>query len=165
MSTESTEYTTSAGDIADAIVSHLASGKRIETTKLHILLYLVQGWHLVSFDEPAFTDLIEARMFGPFVPAVAQYHGPTTLVGEYNNFGGRGLASLNATRYTTVEYVLANYNSVDTHALQRYIRALKSPWDITYGEHGDYATIEQSLIADCFAAEQARVLAGSKFMS
>lgn len=56
MDTEHTEYTARAGDVAGAVVSYLATCRRVETVKLHALLYLIQGWHLVSFDEPAFLD-------------------------------------------------------------------------------------------------------------
>lgn len=47
-----TEYTAGAGDIAGAVVSYLATGRRVETVKLHALLCLIQGCHLVSFDAP-----------------------------------------------------------------------------------------------------------------
>lgn len=42
--TEYTEHTASAGDVAGAVVPYLASGRRVETMKLHALLYLVQGF-------------------------------------------------------------------------------------------------------------------------
>lgn len=160
MDTEHTEYTASAGDVAGAIVSYLASGRRVETVKLHALLYLIQGWHLVSFGDPAFADSIEARRFGPQVPAVAQYHVGAATVGEANGFGGRGRAGLDTTRHAAVEYVLANYGGVGAYGLQHYVRAPGSPWDVTYKARGDYAVIERSLIDDYFTAKRERVLAG-----
>lgn len=44
MNTEHSQYTASAGGVAGAVVSYLASGRRVETVKLHALLYLVQGF-------------------------------------------------------------------------------------------------------------------------
>lgn len=164
MDTEHSQYTASAGDVAGAIVSYLAAGRRVETVKLHALLYLIQGWHLVSFDEPAFADAIEARRFGPQVPAVAQYHVGESLVGEANGFGGRGLAGLDTTRLAAVEFVLANYGGVGVHTLQHYVRTLGSPWDVTYRDRGNYGVIEQSLIADYFAAERERIMASGDFV-
>lgn len=164
MDTERSQYTAGAGDIAGAVVSYLATGRRVETVKLHALLYLVQGWHLVSFGEPAFVDAIEARRFGPLVPSVAQYHVGAATVGEANGFGGRGRAGLDTARHATVEYVLANYGGVGAHALQHYVRTPGSPWDVTYKARGDYAVIGHSLIDDYFAAERARVLSGGAFV-
>lgn len=114
--------------------------------------------------EPAFADAIEARRFGPLVPTVAQYHAGAATVGETNGFGGRGRAGLDTTRHATVEYVLANYGGTGSHALHHYVRTLGSPRDVTYKARGDYAVIGQSLIADYFAAERERVLAGGVFV-
>lgn len=138
MDNDHTEYTASAGDVAGAIVSYLAPGRRVETVKLHALLYLTQGWHLVSFNEPAFADPIEARRFGPEVPAVSGFHVGTAMVGEASGFGGRGLAGLDTIRLATVEFVLANYGGVGAYGLQHYVRAPGSPWDVTYKARGDY---------------------------
>lgn len=96
---------------------------------------------------------------------MAGFHVGAATVGEANGFGGRGRAGLDTTRHAIVEYVLANYGGgVGSHALQHYVRTLGSPWDVTYKACGDYAVIEQSLIADYFAAERARVTAGGAFV-
>lgn len=45
-------------------------GDTITNLKLQKLLYYAQGWHLVKFRAPLFSDKIEAWAFGPVIPSV-----------------------------------------------------------------------------------------------
>lgn len=46
------------------------AGDLISNLKLQKLLYYAQGFHLAAFDEPLFSDEIEAWTYGPVVPEV-----------------------------------------------------------------------------------------------
>ena len=62
--------TTSAHDIAKFIIQK--SQTPISNLKLQKLLYYAQGWHLGIYEEPIFTEQIQAWIHGPVVPAVFQ---------------------------------------------------------------------------------------------
>lgn len=47
--------------------------KAITNKKLQKLLYYVQAWHLVFYDEPLFTNRIEAWVHGPAIRSVYQH--------------------------------------------------------------------------------------------
>jgi uncharacterized phage-associated protein len=50
------------------------AGDLISNLKLQKLLYYAQGFHLAIFDEPLFSESIEAWIHGPVVPEVYRYY-------------------------------------------------------------------------------------------
>lgn len=54
------------------------AGDLISNLKLQKLLYYAQGFHLALYDEPLFSEPIEAWTYGPVVPEI--FH-------EYKSFG------------------------------------------------------------------------------
>ncbi|MGK8328482.1 Panacea domain-containing protein, partial [Pseudomonas aeruginosa] len=58
--------------------SNEEAGDLVSNLKLQKLVYYAQGFHLAVYDEPLFTDSIEAWTHGPVVPNV--YH-------HYKQFG------------------------------------------------------------------------------
>lgn len=72
-------------DIAKKLLAKAASddaGERMSNLKLQKMLYYMQGYHLAAFNEPLFTEDIEAWYYGPVVPIV--YH-------KYKKFSNRGI--------------------------------------------------------------------------
>lgn len=66
---------TSASDIAKYILKFFQDcGDPITNLKLQKLLYYVQGWHLALYDEPAFSDPLEAWVHGPVQPDIYQQY-------------------------------------------------------------------------------------------
>ena len=61
-------------DIAKKIIckTDVEHGDTLSNLKLQKLLYYMQGFHLVFFDEPFFNESIEAWTYGPVVPVVFQ---------------------------------------------------------------------------------------------
>lgn len=61
----------SAGKVARYIIASVQmGGGSITNAKLQKLLYYVQGWHLATYDEPAFDEPLEAWVHGPVQPQV-----------------------------------------------------------------------------------------------
>lgn len=59
-------------DIAKKIIAKARPeyGDVITNMKLQKILYYMQGFHLAMFEEPLFSEDIEAWMYGPVVPSV-----------------------------------------------------------------------------------------------
>lgn len=70
----------SALDVAEYLLSLVNEddGDLMSHLRLQKLLYYAQGFHLAIFDQPVFSEPIEAWTHGPVVPAV--YH-------EYKKYG------------------------------------------------------------------------------
>ena len=95
--------------------------------KLHKLLYLVQAAHLVWFGAPAFSERIEAWIYGPVTRTVA---------GRYSQFGsspitrvlgGRG-DRLSTRQRWTIQQISGTYGRVDGFQLAEMLKADGSPW-------------------------------------
>lgn len=61
-------------------------GERLTNLKLQKLLYYQQGFHLVFFGTPLFSDSVEAWMYGPVIPSVYE---------EYSSYGSSSLPEVN----------------------------------------------------------------------
>ncbi|HEU0087833.1 MAG TPA: type II toxin-antitoxin system antitoxin SocA domain-containing protein [Pseudonocardiaceae bacterium] len=111
--------------------------------KLHKLLYYCQGHHLATFDEPLFSEALEAWDRGPVVPALwrAEKHGadpqPSEKLGE---------AELN-----TIGYVLSRYGALTGQDLE-ILNHGEDPWLIANQgrAQGGSAVIEHGWIARYF---------------
>ncbi|MGA8142178.1 MAG: type II toxin-antitoxin system antitoxin SocA domain-containing protein, partial [Desulfobaccales bacterium] len=58
------------------------SGELISNLKLQKLVYYAQGFHLVFYDTPLFSERIEAWTYGPVVPDLYheyKSHGPCSI--------------------------------------------------------------------------------------
>lgn len=124
-------------DIAKKIIaqSNPDCGDLMTNMKLQKLLYYMQGFHLVFFDEPLFEDEIEAWMYGPVVPAVYE---------EYKAFGSAGLdlnsdeavLSLNEEEEDMFNQVYEAYGQFSALKLMTMTHE-ETPWRLTHPGFGN----------------------------
>jgi uncharacterized phage-associated protein len=113
---------TSAHEVAKHIIQK--SSLPISNLKLQKLLYYAQGWHLAIFDEPLFSETIEAWVHGPVVPVVFR---------EYREFRWSPIpvattpAVLGSRASTHVRDVLKAYGSFTATQLEALSHS-ESPW-------------------------------------
>jgi len=118
-------------DIAKYFIT-LASPEKedfITNLKLQKLLYYAQGFHLVLFGKPLFTEKIQAWQYGPVVPEVYQI---------YSQYGSNPLPqpdSLNMDQYdretqNLLDEVYEVYGQYTAPTLMRFARQ-ELPWKET----------------------------------
>lgn len=151
----------SANDIADAFLARLASGRRVETVKLHNLLYVAQGLHLGLYGEPLFVEPIEAWVSGPVVSDVHQYHSGEALIRDGDYLGGnRG--NLDDFENGLVDYVVVHYGNRPLSALRAWSTSKGMPWSRTVEREGNRGTISHEDIEEFFVREVVRIKDGGR---
>lgn len=124
-------------------------GDTVSHKKLQKLLYYVEAWHLVNFDEPILEEDFQAWVHGPVIPEL--YH-------ELKEFGFNDLAIINEEHETVDEEiksiinknnienkldfiysVLDNYGGLSSFELELLTHSEK-PW---LDARGDYAPHER----------------------
>ena len=151
----------SANDIADAFLSRLASGRRVEIVKLHNLLYVAQGLHLGLYGKPLFVEPIEAWVSDPVVPDVHKYHDGEALIqgGDYLG-GSRG--NFDGIENRLVDYVVTYYGKCSFSAIREWSMRRGMPWFRTVEREGDRGTISHKDIEEFFAREVVRIKDGGR---
>lgn len=151
----------SANDVADAFLARLASGRRVETVKLHKLLYVAQGLHLGLFGKPLFVEDIEAWVTGPVAPDVYQYHREEAFVRDGDYLGGnRG--SLDDLENGLVDYVTVHYGNRPFSDIREWSMRKGMPWSRTAEREGNGGTISHEDIEEFFAREVVRIKDGGR---
>lgn len=138
-------------DIAKKIIaqSNPDCGDIMTNMKLQKMLYYMQGFHLVFFDEPLFEDEIEAWMYGPVVPAVYE---------EYKAFGSGGLdlkpdeaiLSLNEEEEDMFNQVYEAYGQFSALKLMTMTHE-ETPWRLTHIGNGN--VISKDIIRTYFSTQ------------
>jgi uncharacterized phage-associated protein len=151
----------SALDVAAVLLRLAAAEEEPEAmtqTRLHKLLYYVQGWHLAVFSRPLFADRIEAWQHGPVVKS---------LRGQFAAFGDGPIppdAVSNASKLTSVEesFVKATwgeYKQFSASGLRNKTHA-EAPWLKAWGARTADAAgtdeITQESMREFFVAETRR---------
>lgn len=124
--------TMEAMKVAEFIITQYYNmNKPITNLKLQKLLYFVQGASLAIFDEPAFTDTIEAWRYGPVVPNVYypySLYGPLKIRVKYEDELEDGV-----TRKIAL-FISHYYKDTDPFDLVRETHEPNSPWDKVYNK-------------------------------
>lgn len=114
---------TYASEVVDYIQSSL--NVDLKETKMHKLLYYIQGWSLAWTGKPLFEDEIQAWRHGPVVPSI--YHRKphqTTCPQQFN---------LNAEQIGIIDSVVELYGGMGSRKLVELTHA-ESPWRDTWGD-------------------------------
>lgn len=111
-------------------------GDLITNLKLQKLLYYAQAWHLVFFDEPLFSDSMEAWDWGPVV---------TTLYHEYKKYRYGAIVYKNngneKNNFTPdqMEYLKAFYNKFIGYSAHELVNMThnETPWENASKQRGN----------------------------
>ncbi len=106
------------------------TGDLMTDLKLQKMLYFVQCWHLVRYDEPIFQNIIEAWDHGPVVPEIYS---------EYKKFGRNPIQAspvdynaFNDHELETIMDVFAYYGRYSASGLREISHQYDSPWANVY---------------------------------
>lgn len=95
------------------IITHYVNqkGDTVSHKKLQKLLYYVEAWHLVNFDEPLLDEDFQAWVHGPVIPELYQ---------ELKEFGFNNIEVVNEEDQTADEVVnnIIKDNHIDTEKLE-----------------------------------------------
>ena len=158
------EYVPAANDFAQAIVSRIQpADHKIQAIKLHILLYLVQGFNLAVWETPAFDDAIVAYPACPVIQNVYAYHADNMMVSSMIDLGGN-IQNLSENDHHVIDYILANYGSSHTALLMDYVKRSSTPWHSTVLHNDYYNDIPLEGLKQHFKQELEEINAGRDFV-
>lgn len=128
------------------IAEYILNKTPMSNLRLQKILYFIQGESYKRYGCPAFTDRIGAWKHGPVVPNV------------YNRFcayGGSEISinkhvELNGSIQDITDTILSKYKDTYIWDLVDETHKEGTPWDKTYWNDGDKATIPESYIKDYF---------------
>ncbi|MGH3936990.1 MAG: Panacea domain-containing protein [Pseudonocardiaceae bacterium] len=132
--------TLSAHDVAAVLRDRLPG---VPTKKLHKLLYYCQGHHLVTFDEPLFSETISAWDMGPVVGIL--WHT------EKQGNASRVHREMDEAQLNTVGYVLSRYGALTGRDLENLTHS-EEPWQLANSGRrpGESARIKLEWITQYF---------------
>ncbi|MDO5746047.1 MAG: DUF4065 domain-containing protein [Actinomycetaceae bacterium] len=113
-----------AREAVDYIRFHL--GMELEETKMHKLLYYIQGWSLAWTGKPLFEQDIQAWALGPVVPSMRHYQAPALHPQQYD---------LSAEQIDIIESVVETYGGMSANKLVSLTHT-ESPWLDAWGDRG-----------------------------
>jgi uncharacterized phage-associated protein len=125
--------TTSALNVAAALLQRKRAGQVIDQMKLHKLLYYVQAGSLAWFETPAYDEEIQAWTWGPVTRRVA---------GHYKHFDRQPIPepvsgdaeALDDRTTWLVDRVLSEYGDLSGPALAKLTKEPGSPWNQVRGD-------------------------------
>ena len=116
-----TEPLLSVRDVAELILER-SKDLQMESSKLQVLCYLVQGHYLASTGAPAFGEGIFASSHGPFIDVLA------TVGSDLTGVNGRArLAEKDQLLSVVVTQIVARYGSWTAGQLRELVRN-QTPW-------------------------------------
>jgi uncharacterized phage-associated protein len=121
----------SAHDVAALIIEEQHDhGHQVDKMQLQKLLYLVDGAHLVFWDEPAFREDLRAYVNGPVVEVVEQTYREATPGAEpLPRALGGDPSRLDDDRVDTIQTVLRYFGAWAAPNLEHYVkRGSDNPW-------------------------------------
>jgi uncharacterized phage-associated protein len=133
-----------ARDVAAYILSK--SGESIDRTRLHMLLYYCQGWHLAWDKEPLFEEKIKAWIISPIVVELwlCEFRDY-----EASDFYDGDLEALSSSQKDSIDAVLLEYGDKSSQELKDSIHNGK-PWFETRrslgSERGDVEITHELMI-------------------
>lgn len=110
---------------------------------LQKLLYFIQAYHLVAFNRPAFSEKIEAWMYGPVVPEV--YYNLKINENYYKNID---FNTMNPQIRNIVEKIVDTFGEVSPFVLVDMTHAYDS-WKNAWNQGGWNTEITDDAIRDC----------------
>jgi uncharacterized phage-associated protein len=120
----------SANEIADYLIwkAH-EHGSFISNLKLQKLLYYAQGWHIAVFDQPLFTEPLEAWVHGPVVPSIYR---------RFKSYGFQNIdeavrPSLTPAISQFLDDLARSYLGIDAYALELMTHS-EDPWLLARGD-------------------------------
>ena len=131
------------------IVGSMNKGAETTNTRINMLLYFSQGWHLAKTGKPLFNEKIEAWDYGPVVHNVYSTFKPydknlITVTSE--NFD---LDSMRDEDFEFLSDIFMNYSDYSTRTLINLTHKKGSPWDTVY-VGGKNVIIPQNLMQNYF---------------
>lgn len=155
---------TSANDFAQVIVSRIQpADHKIEAVKLHILLYLIQGFHVAVWEKPAFDDTIVAYPACPVIENVYAYHADNMMLSSMIDLRGN-IRNLSENDHHVIDYILANYGSSHTALLMDYVKRSSTPWHTVALNNGYHSDIPLEFLKQHFKKELEEINAGRDFV-
>lgn len=114
------------------------------------LTYLCHGWMLGLYHEPLSEQLVEARQYGPVIPAV--YHAIKRYGKEPVFVPLTPQSEIFDNRETDlIHQVYEGYKNFSGVALSRLTHAIGTPWHKVWHEHGQNSVIPNKLIQEHFS--------------
>ena len=158
------EHVTAANDFAQMIVSRIQPvDHKIEAVKLHILLYLIQGFHLAVWEKTAFDDAIVAYPACPVIENVYCCHADNMMLSSMSDLRGN-VRNLSENDHHVIDYVLANYSSRHTVFLMDYVKRSSTPWHTVVLNSGYHNDIPLEYLKQHFQKELEEINAGRDFV-
>lgn len=128
--------------ISNWLIEHNATVKGafpMTVMRLMKLAYFAQGWFLAIRNKPLFYDKIEARRYGPVIPALYdryKVYGLSTIPQtRIVHLDDESNPSLSAEDERFLREVYERYSDMDTYALSRLTHDRKGPWFKTINHH------------------------------
>lgn len=146
-----------ATTIANEIVRQChKNGFDVSNLKLQKLLYFVQAYSLAEFDEPIFSQKIEAWEYGPVIPEVYQYfkiYGPNPIPENhyFSRIDQSERSSLTSNAKTSVSEILKQLGSLDAFELVKISHEDGSPWHQVYNAKVSGIEISRQSIKDYYS--------------
>ena len=142
-----------ARQIANWFICRARSDNRLLTIMSVLkLTYIAHGWHLALYDEPLFTNRIEAWRYGPVIPDI------------YNTFRPMGVTlkepitglpyQVEQKTENFLEQIYNLYSDMHPLRLSSLTHAPSGPWDITSRLAGDFSEIPNDLIRQHYLLKQ-----------
>lgn len=125
----------------------------ISITRLLIMAYLAQGWHLERFGYRLFNDRIEAWSWGPVAPEL--YHAVVRQGPNVTGFTTGAGTEISADKIAHLDVMWDLYGSKSTSYLTALARDHKQIWFLALKARGQFTPIGPHELRDNFAAYRA----------
>ena len=134
-----------AMDVAKCITGMLG----VENLKLQILVYYAQAVHLVRFNEPLFSDTIEAWRYGPVVREVYNNYKQYGFDQIPNSSAEEVAPNLCPEQFESIDLVLGYYGEMTAIRLVNETHSEK-PWKDAYALLHENREISVDAISDFY---------------
>ena len=108
------------------------------------LTYIAHGWHLEMYNEPLFTNRIEAWQYGPVIPDV--YHAFRSQGIHVSRQAPGVQVIVDERAIGLLEQVYNLYGNYTAFQLSDLTHITGGPWDVTMKIGGQFALIPDSVI-------------------
>lgn len=112
----------------------------IATADMARLLFLAQSWHLLSYSEPLFRDVIYAGYQGPVIKGLGHLPETPKFTAEVMNLPGRAF----------LDGFCQTYGAADTVSVLQQVSRNDGAWALTRKVSGDLTPIHHDLMAATF---------------
>lgn len=104
------------------------------------LLYLAQSWHLLSYGEPLFSDVVYAGYQGPVIKGLTQLPELPRFPAELMDLPGRAF----------LDGFCQTYAAADAESVKQQVARADGAWALTRKVSGDLTPIHHAMMAATF---------------